>query len=69
MSNNTEDLMALIFGQEASANDKDDKTMLDLVDESFEITDQKLESEASQSNRVEDSYLSRRELLNVIEED
>lgn len=69
MSNNTEDLMALIFGQEASTNDKDDKTMLDLVDESFEITDKKHESEVSQSNRIEDSYLSRRELLNIIEED
>lgn len=61
--------MALIFGQEASTNDKDDKTMLDLVDESFEITDKKHESEVSQSNRIEDSYLSRRELLNIIEED
>lgn len=67
-SSNTEDLMSLIFGSSDKKQD-DGETILDLVDESFEPTTATKISDVSQSNRYEDAIWTKRELLNIIEED
>lgn len=67
-SNNTEDLMSLIFG---TPNDslKEDETVLDLIDQSLDSSVEQSASDVSQSNRSEESVWTRRELLKIIEED
>ena len=66
--NNTEDLMSLIFGSSDKKQD-DSETVLDLVDESFESQTESKISDVSLSTRYEDAILTKRELLNIIEED
>lgn len=67
-NSNTEDLMSLIFGSSDKKQD-DSETVLDLVDESFESQTESKISDVSQSTRYEDAIWTKRELLNIIEED
>ena len=67
MNSNTEDLMSLIFG--SSDKKEEGETVLDLVDESFDSQTEYKACDVSLSTRIEDAIYSKRELLNVIEED
>ena len=68
MNSNTEDLMSLIFGS-TDKKEEEGETVLDLVDESFDSQTEYKVSDISQSTRFEDAIYSKRELLNIIEED
>ena len=67
-NNNTEDLMSLFFCSSDKKQD-DGETVLDLIDESFESQTESKISDVSQSTRYEDAIWTKRELLNIIEED
>lgn len=67
-NSNTEDLMSLIFGS-TDKKEEEGETVLDLVDESFDSQTDYKASDVSQSTRFEDAIYSKRELLNIIEED
>lgn len=60
--------MSLIFGS-TDKKEEEGETVLDLVDESFDSQTDYKASDVSQSTRFEDAIYSKRELLNIIEED